>query len=542
MSAPGARPQEDNVGRYRVIAELGRGGMARVLLTVSAGPGGFEKLLVVKKLRDELLDDPEFLTMFLDEARIAARLNHPNVVHTYEVGAEGGVYYIAMDYLEGQPLSAILKKVGRQSVPLDVHVRILADMLAGLDYAHKLTDFDGTPLHVVHRDVSPQNVFVTYDGQVKLVDFGIAKAAVASSRTKQGVLKGKAAYIAPEQARAEQVDARADIFAAGVMLFEAIAGRRFAQASNEIALIAARIQGLEPRISDAVPDAPEALARICDRAMAHDRDERFASAAEMREALEAWLEAQPARAGQRELAAFVAGAFIEDREKLRAKIDEQLKRLRSGERGSMTLLQLDVGAEGTPSRESEVMVQTSAATVQLTPAAAKPAGRSWVPALALASVVVIGGAVVLAQRSLSSPGGGDPGAASAPAPAAGSVDVVLRYSPGNAEVTLDGARVEGNPFRGRFPRDGSVHHVEVRAQGFRAERRVLSFERDHELTIDLARDEASGPVSAASAAPPEPAATPPEPGGRTGGAAPGSRKPPAQKPQHSIDEKNPYGK
>jgi serine/threonine-protein kinase len=275
--------------------------------------------------------------------------------------------------------------------------------------------------------------------------------------------------------------------------------------------------------------------------MAHDREERFASAAEMREALEAWLEAQPARAGQRELAAFVAAAFTEDREKLRAKIDEQLKRLRSGERGSMALLQLDVGGEGTPSRESEVMVQTSAATAQLTPIAAKPAGRSWVRALAVASAAVIAGAVVLAQRSLSSPGGGDPGAASASASAAGSVDVVLRYSPGDAEVTLDGARVEGNPFRGRFPRDAGVHQVEVRAAGFRAERRVLSLERDHELTIDLAREEVSAAASAATAAPPEPAAAPPEPG-ITGGAAPGSRKPPAQKPQHAIDEKNPYGK
>ncbi|HSN97230.1 MAG TPA: serine/threonine-protein kinase, partial [Candidatus Nanopelagicales bacterium] len=504
MSAPGLSIPDGHIGKYRVIAELGRGGMARVLLTVAAGPAGFEKLLVVKKLRDELAEDGEFLTMFLDEARIAARLNHPNVVHTYEVGTEDGVYYIAMDYLEGQPLSAILRKIGRAEMPLEVHVRVLADMLAGLDYAHHLADFDGTPLSVVHRDVSPQNVFVTYDGQVKLVDFGIAKAAVASNRTKEGVFKGKAAYIAPEQARAERVDGRADIFSAGVMLFEAIAGRRFAQGHSEVGAIMARVQGLEPRVHDVAPDAPAELVRICDRALAVDRADRYERAAEMREELEAWLESRPTRAGQREVAALVSQAFAEERAALRVRVDEQLKRLRAGERASVLQLQpgtVGPATDGTPSRDSEVMVQSAQSTVKLPAAAPRPSPRAWLPWVALIGVAAIGGAALLLGQPAAP--GADPAGAQGtpPAPSPSGVDITLRFTPPHATVILDGARVEGNPFRGRFPRDGSAHQLEVRADGFRADRRVLAFDRDHDITIDLPRDGAPGSAPADSTEP-----------------------------------------
>ena len=289
----------DRIGKYRIVALLGQGGMASVFLSVVPGPAGVNKLLVVKVLREELMADEDFLAMFLNEARLAARLNHANVVQTYEVGLEDGVHFLAMDFLDGQPLHAVLRKASRAGVPLDVHVRILADALAGLHYAHTLRDFDGTPLHVVHRDVSPQNVFVTYDGQVKVVDFGIAKAAGAATNTRSGTFKGKLSYVAPEQAGGDDVDPRADIFSVGVMLWEAIAQRRFAQGDTQTQVLTRRLSGKEPRIREVVPDVDPELADICDCAMAHLTQDRYASAQEMRDALEVYLERSSRRVGPR---------------------------------------------------------------------------------------------------------------------------------------------------------------------------------------------------------------------------------------------------
>jgi serine/threonine-protein kinase len=209
------------VDRYRLIAGIGTGGMADVYLAVygNADIDRFQKLLVLKILKPELSADPEFVAMFLDEARLAARLNHPNVVQTIEVGENAGRHFLAMEYLEGQPLNRVMQVLGGHSgFDLSGRLTVLLRALAGLDYAHELADYDGTPLSVVHRDVSPGNILVGYGGQIKLMDFGIAKAKDSSSETRVGMFKGKTAYMAPEQARAGAVDRRADIYAAGVVL------------------------------------------------------------------------------------------------------------------------------------------------------------------------------------------------------------------------------------------------------------------------------------------------------------------------------------
>src|SRR5580698_5191926 len=242
MTAP---EEAQALRKYRLIAEIGRGGMADVFLAVAQGPAGFNKLVVIKRARLELEQDPDFLSMFLDEARLAARLNHPNVVQTHEVGQEGDRYFIAMEYLDGQPLNRIRARAGA-SFATDMQVRVLTDTLAGLHHAHELCDFDGTALGVVHRDATPQNVFVTYDGQVKVVDFGIAKAIDSSSETRTGTVKGKVTYMAPEQAKGERVDCRADIFAVGVMLWEGIAGRRMWKGVPELTVVHELIGGKVP--------------------------------------------------------------------------------------------------------------------------------------------------------------------------------------------------------------------------------------------------------------------------------------------------------
>src|SRR5262245_34862056 len=202
--------------------------MASVYLARLAGPLGFNKLFVIKTLRDELAEGHEdYVTMFLDEARLSARLHHPNIVQTYDVGEDNGRYFMAMEYLEGQSLRAVEKRLA-PGFPLSQQLRVLSELGKGLHHAHELCDYDGRPLSVVHRDVSPHNVVLTYDGQVKLLDFGIAKAHSAMHLTKVGVIKGKAEYIAPEQVRGEAIDRRADVFSLGAMMYEAISGTRFA--------------------------------------------------------------------------------------------------------------------------------------------------------------------------------------------------------------------------------------------------------------------------------------------------------------------------
>ena len=211
---------------YTLVAKLGQGGMAEVYLALAPGPQGFQKLVVVKRLHMNMEDEPMLVAMFLDEARIAARLAHPNVVQTNDVGEHEGSHFIAMEYLEGQPFDRILKHAVRdgERLPMRLAARIIADALDGLHYAHEACDYDGTPLGVVHRDVSPHNLFVTYDGVVKLLDFGIAKATTQVVETRTGLVKGKFAYMAPEQARSAPADRRADVFAMGVVLWESIAG------------------------------------------------------------------------------------------------------------------------------------------------------------------------------------------------------------------------------------------------------------------------------------------------------------------------------
>ncbi|APR74797.1 serine/threonine protein kinase [Minicystis rosea] len=312
---------------YRLIAEIGRGGMANVYLAVARGPAGFNKLVVIKKTRKDLVTEGDSVAMFLDEARLAARMNHPNVVQTYEIGQDGERYFIAMEYLDGQPYSRVLSRL-RARMPVALHLRVVADLLAGLHHAHELRDFDGTPLGVVHRDATPQNVFITYDGSIKVVDFGIAKAVDASAQTRTGVVKGKVAYMAPEQVRGDRLDRRTDVFAAGVMLFEAIAGRRMWDELPDVTVVHELMYDRVPDITAAVAGVPVQLARICQRALAANRDERYETALDMHRDLETYLAQAGQRASARDVGDFIAPAFEAERQRVRAVIESQLSDIR----------------------------------------------------------------------------------------------------------------------------------------------------------------------------------------------------------------------
>ena len=322
----------DLAGKYRLIAELGQGGMATVYLAVALGTSGFRKLAVVKLIRPQYASDPDLIEMFLDEARLCARLSHPNIVQTYDVGVDEGQHLMAMEYLDGVSFNAAISRLGREGGPLTfpLRARVVLDVLEGLRYAHDLKDYDGKPLSIVHRDVTPHNIFVTYDGQVKLLDFGIAKAATSSVQTATGVIKGKLTYMAPEQAFGDPVDARADLYAVGVMLWEALTGRRRFPVGLSDAAMFTRVASGE------MPEAPNAAAlgypaEIDDlvlKALAPKREDRFQNAGEMHAALDAALRKAPP-VSLRELGTLLTESFVQERVRIRQVIEEQFRRMDS---------------------------------------------------------------------------------------------------------------------------------------------------------------------------------------------------------------------
>ncbi len=313
-------------GKYQLFASLGRGGMADVFLSVARGQMGFNKLAVIKRLRQALAEEPAFRNMFLDEARLAARLSHPNIVHTYEVGEQNGVYFIAMEYLEGQSLNKVLKEALRrkEGIEPEVGARIIADALGGLAYAHALGDYDGRPLGIIHRDVSPHNIFVTYDGHTKLVDFGIAKAALSSTETEVGVLKGKVAYMSPEQAMGGRIDQRADLFAMGIVLWELLARQRLMTGESAANTLHKLMNEQIPRVSSVMPGIDPELEAICGKALEKDPQYRWQSAAEMRDALEAWLRSNPLQARQEEVSRKMLHLFGSVREEVQRQVQRHM--------------------------------------------------------------------------------------------------------------------------------------------------------------------------------------------------------------------------
>jgi serine/threonine protein kinase len=263
--------------------------MARVFLAVAQGPNGFNKLCVLKALRPALAGDPDFLKMFLNEARLAARLNHPNIVQIFELGSVEGEYFISMEYIRGRDLAdtmrAIWKTMGPPRPELVAYVG--REACRALSYAHSLTDDNGNPLGMIHRDVSPSNIMLSYEGGVKLLDFGIAKAlGEAPETTKSGTMKGKYAYMAPEQTEGDDVDSRIDIFSCGIVLHEVLTGRRLFKGANDIQTIE-RVRRCEvPPPSFQNPMCPPELDNVVLKALARNRDERFATANEMADALD----------------------------------------------------------------------------------------------------------------------------------------------------------------------------------------------------------------------------------------------------------------
>jgi serine/threonine-protein kinase len=294
--------------------------MATVFVGNKYGVAGFERLVAVKCCHPHLRDDDEFVTMFLDEARLAARIHHPNVVATLDVG-NNDVLYLVMEYVEGDSLVSLVRRAARQgtAIPLGVTVRVMIDALAGLHAAHELRGTDGLPLNLVHRDVSPQNILVGVDGVSRITDFGIAFAAARSTVTRAGKIKGKFSYMAPEQVRGLEATRRIDIYAAGIVLWEALTSRPLFRKKDDVGTINAVLSATAPPPSSLMPSVPPALDAIVLKALRRNPDERYQTAEEFAEALEQ-LPIQ--RVTTRGIAAYVESALGPLLEARRAQIRE----------------------------------------------------------------------------------------------------------------------------------------------------------------------------------------------------------------------------
>ena len=306
---PGAQ-----VGRYRLIDRLAVGGMAELFLGFTQSMHGFEKLVVLKRILPQFAENPDFVRMFLDEARLAATLDHPHIAHVYDIGEHHGSYFFSMEYVHGQSLLRVMRAVtkARRPLPLEHSLNVIIGTCSGLHYAHEKVGLDGTPLGIVHRDISPPNLILTYDGTVKVVDFGIAKAATAKSNTAVGTLKGKIPYMAPEQCRSEPLDRRSDIFSIGIILYELTVGRRLFQAETEIAIIQKITSGGFPPPTSVHPSYPGELEAIVMRALQLNPDARYSTARDLQIDLEEFAREYKLAISSARLASFMEELFDED--------------------------------------------------------------------------------------------------------------------------------------------------------------------------------------------------------------------------------------
>ncbi|MCB9637994.1 MAG: serine/threonine protein kinase [Myxococcales bacterium] len=298
-------------GKYTLLRKLRSSGMAEVWLARQHGTEGFAKDVVIKRILPHLAEDDKLVTMFLDEARIAANLNHANVVHIFDLGNDGENYFIAMEYIRGYDIEQICEQLKSRntSFPIEYAVRIIADTCLGLGYAHDCTTADGTPMGVVHRDVSPQNILVSHTGVVKLIDFGIAKARTSSSRTQVGHTKGKICYMSPEQMMARELDRRSDLFSTAVVLYEMLCSTKPFDGDNLLACFHKLMKEGIPAPREIRHDIPPRLEAILMKGLAKDREERYPTAAAFRYEMEGFLRELGISVGPEHLADFLKWLF-----------------------------------------------------------------------------------------------------------------------------------------------------------------------------------------------------------------------------------------
>jgi serine/threonine-protein kinase len=444
------------VGRYALLAKIATGGMAEIHLARQEGLKGFEKVVVIKKILNSFANDPEFVEMFLDEARIAAQLSHPNIVQIFDLGQEAGSYYIAMEYLAGESLANVVRAgaAARGPLPLTYAARLVANAAEGLAYAHTHRSVTGAPLEIVHRDISPQNLIVTYDGIVKVVDFGIAKAANRVSITEAGKLKGKLSYMSPEQARGDKLDGGADIFSLAVVFYELVTKRRFAPVDDPVKMLAFLTTSITPmpRARAASPHVPAELDSIIARALERDRAKRYPTARAFQFALEEWLRTQDDSPGTAELGSYMQGLFAE--------------RIAARRRF------LDAARLGQPIPSTEVPAienDTERSMPGATPVGPAVLPRKLVVSLAVvAGLGLLGGGIWVGSRGGSSP---------TPPPILTGSILQVDTDPRGATVRLDGVEAGKSPLEISALGVGE-HSITAELEGRRSAQRTIHIKKD----------------------------------------------------------------
>ncbi|MGD9151607.1 MAG: serine/threonine-protein kinase, partial [Desulfobacterales bacterium] len=306
-------PKSQQFGKYQLLQKIAVGGMAELYRATVTRDHGFEKRVAIKKILPHLSDEGNLVKAFIDEAKLAALLQHENIIQIYDFGSIDGEYFIAMEYLFGKDLRKLIHKLRKSGDPLDLEstLYIISRICDGLDYSHKLRDLQGKPLNIIHRDINPQNIFLTYEGQVKIIDFGIAKAASHNSTTHEGLIKGKIAYMSPEQAMGHIIDHRSDIFSTGIILYELLAGRRMFEGETMHIYNQVREACYTP-LKKLRPDLPDKLYAVVDRALAKESDDRYQTCGQMLADLEECIFELSVRPNSRSFASFIKDFFKEE--------------------------------------------------------------------------------------------------------------------------------------------------------------------------------------------------------------------------------------
>jgi serine/threonine-protein kinase len=318
-------------GKYTLLNRIAVGGMAEVFLARQEGLEGFEKTICIKRIRPHLSSQPNFVQMFLNEAKLAAQLNHPNIVQIYDLGRVNDSYFIAMEYISGRDMSRIIPKAEKAGIsfPMIYALRIASNVCEGLYFAHTKGDAYGNPLNIVHRDITPENILVSFSGTVKIVDFGIAKANTQLEQTRAGEIKGKLSYMSPEQCMGHQLDARSDIFSFGSVIYEWITGYKLFTGENEMAILKSIIDGKIYPPSYFKEDVPEAVERILMKALDKDKTKRYQSAWDMQFDIDTYLASSEFTPSNIHLANFLKQIFgdeIEREQELLVKHKEESER------------------------------------------------------------------------------------------------------------------------------------------------------------------------------------------------------------------------